>query len=126
MPSVVIAAVALMLAAFICYSIGVWGSILGRQLQSWHALLFWCGFVLDSAGTEIMRHLAGGFHLSLHTGTGIAALGLMLLHALWATIVLLRGDEARLKGFHRISLTVWLIWLVPFVTGLVIGARRHG
>ena len=45
----------------------------------------------------------------------------MLLHATWATLVLLRRDERAILTFHRISVVVWAIWLVPFVTGIFLG-----
>ena len=59
------------------------------------------------------------------TATGALALLLLLVHAAWATAVLLQHKEPRLRSFHRTSLTVWLIWLIPFVTGLIMG-RRSG
>jgi uncharacterized repeat protein (TIGR03987 family) len=71
-----------------------------------------------------MRRLAGGFQWNLHTATGAAALLLMFGHALLATAVLLRRDEHAVHTFYRISLTVWLIWLIPFITGLILGRRR--
>jgi len=116
--------VLLMFAAFASYSLGVWAVVLGKRLRPWHAGLFWTGFLLDSAGTELMRRLAGGFQWSLHTATGAAALFLMFAHALWATLVLVRRNERALSAFYRISLTVWTIWLIPFVTGLILGRRK--
>jgi uncharacterized repeat protein (TIGR03987 family) len=124
MPPVIRAAVLLMFAAFAAYSLGVWAVVVGKRLRPWHAGLFWTGFLLDSAGTELMRRLAGGFQWNLHTATGAAALFLMLAHALWATLVLVRRNERALHTFHRISLTVWAIWLIPFVTGLILGRRQ--
>lgn len=124
MPPLVQAAVLLMVAAFALYTAGVWAAVLGRRLRPWHAGLFWLGFLTDASGTELMRRFAGGFHWSLHTATGAAALLLMLAHALWATRELVTGDEQRLRTFHRISITVWSIWLVPFITGLMLGGRR--
>jgi uncharacterized repeat protein (TIGR03987 family) len=126
MPAVVLAAVVLMFAAFALYSLGVWAVVLTKHLRPWHAGLFWAGFILDSAGTELMRRLAGGFQWSLHTATGAAALFLMFAHAVWASLVLARRDERALRTFHRISITVWVIWLIPFVTGLILGARWAG
>jgi len=113
-----------MVAAFTLYTVGVWTVVFTRHLRPWHAGLFWAGFVLDSTGTELMRRLAGGLHWSLHTATGAAALFLMLAHAVWATVVLIRRDPQALRTFHRISLTVWTIWLIPFVSGLILGRRR--
>lgn len=124
MPPLVRAAVLLMVLAFGLYSVGVWAVLLRRDLRTWHVGLFWLGFLCDSVGTDLMRRMAGGFHWSLHTATGVAALLLMLGHALWASAVLLRGDEQARRRFHRISLTVWLIWLIPFITGLLLGRRR--
>ncbi len=123
MPPLVRAAVSLMFAAFALYTVGVWSAVLSRRLKPWHDLFFWLGFTADTAGTEMMRQLAGGFRWGFHTVTGGLALLLMLLHAVWATVVLVRGSASRLRAFHRTSLVVWLIWLVPFVTGLILGAR---
>ena len=124
MPPIVRAAVLLMFTAFTLYSLGVWAVVLTKHLRPWHAGMFWAGFLLDTAGTELMRRLAGGFQWTLHTATGAAALLLMLGHALWATVVLTRRDEHALRTFYRISITVWAIWLIPFVTGLILGRQR--
>jgi uncharacterized repeat protein (TIGR03987 family) len=124
MPPIVRAAVLLMIAALSLYSIGVWATFLAKRLRPWHAVFFWLGFLADTAGTDLMRRLAGGLHWSLHTATGVVALLLMLVHAAWATSVLVRREETALKSFHRISITVWTLWLIPFVTGLLLGYRR--
>lgn len=124
MPPIVQAAVFLMFAALALYSVGVWAVFLTRRLRPWHAGLFWAGFLLDGTGTELMRRLAGGFRWNLHAATGAAALLLMFGHALWATTVLLKREERALRTFHRISVTVWALWLIPFITGLILGRRR--
>jgi uncharacterized repeat protein (TIGR03987 family) len=41
----------------------------------------------------------------------------MLVHAIWATVVLLRKDEQAIVNFHKFSLVVWAIWLVPYFSG---------
>ena len=110
--------------ALLCYTIGVWGERLSGRLRPWHAAFFWLGLIADTTGTELMRRIAGGFHLSLHGATGALALILMLVHAIWATVVLVRRDERALTTFHRISVVVWAIWLVPFIGGMVAGMRR--
>jgi uncharacterized repeat protein (TIGR03987 family) len=51
--------------------------------------------------------------------TGAAALLLMVLHLVWAVIVLLRNREAEKSSFHKFSLIVWVIWLVPYFTGAI-------
>jgi uncharacterized repeat protein (TIGR03987 family) len=114
----------LMTAALAFYSVGVWSERLAARLKPWHAGLFWLGFLSDTAGTEVMRRLAGGFQLSLHTATGAVALLLMLAHATWATGVLLRRNEQAILTFHRVSVLVWTVWLLPFGTGMVLGLSR--
>jgi uncharacterized repeat protein (TIGR03987 family) len=118
-------ALVLMLAALTFYSVGVWSERITGHLRSWHTVMFWIGFVCDTSGTEVMRRLAGGFELSFHMATGITALALMLAHAVWATIVLARRDERSIRTFHRISVVVWALWLVPFVTGLYVSGKAH-
>lgn len=117
-------AIVAMALAFLCYTAGVWGERVARQLRPWHAALFWTGFAADTTGTEMMRRIAGGLVLNLHTLTGIAALLLMLGHAMWATTVLARHDRAAASRFHRVSVVVWAVWLVPFVSGMFQGMVR--
>ena len=123
MPPIVRAAVVLMVVALGLYSVGVWHSFVTRRLRPWHLGFFWGGFLADSAGTELMRRLAGGFHWNLHTATGAAALLLMLAHALLASGVLLRGNERTLRPFPRVSVAVWVLWLIPFTTGFLLRHR---
>jgi uncharacterized repeat protein (TIGR03987 family) len=46
----------------------------------------------------------------------------MLFHAAWATVVMVRNDEHMKLNFHKLSIIVWAIWLVPMVSGIVFGA----
>ncbi len=45
----------------------------------------------------------------------------MLLHALWLTWVLYKKDENKKVIFHKFSITVWVIWLIPYIIGMIIG-----
>ena len=49
--------------------------------------------------------------------TGIIAILLMAVHLVWAVIVLLRNRDEEKRVFHRFSITVWAIWLIPYVVG---------
>jgi uncharacterized repeat protein (TIGR03987 family) len=71
-----------------------------------------------------MRRMAGGFHWSFHTATGAVALLLMFVHAIWGTLVLINRGERSARTFHRASIAVWTIWLIPFVTGMILGRHR--
>ncbi len=53
--------------------------------------------------------------------TGQIAIWLMLIHALWASWVARRGSETLRISFHRYSIVVWLIWLIPYFGGMYLG-----
>ena len=123
MPASVALSATLITLALVFYSIGVWAERVARYLKPWHAVAFWLGFMFDVSGTLAMHRLAQGpFDITdPHTLTGQIALWLMLAHAVWATVVIRRGSEELRTGFHRYSLIVWLIWLVPYFGGMYIG-----
>ena len=112
--------------ALIFYSLGVWAERIARYLKRWHVVAFWVGFTFDVSGTLAMTKLADGpFNLmELHTLTGQTALWLMLAHAAWASYVVRKGSEKALTGFHRYSLFVWLVWLIPYLGGMFMGMSR--
>jgi uncharacterized repeat protein (TIGR03987 family) len=84
--------------------------------------MFWLGLAFDTSGTYAMERITGRFEwLSFHAVTGAVAIVLMLAHAAWATMVVRRGDVARRATFHRLSLVVWLVWLVPYIGGMIAG-----
>lgn len=107
--------------ALVLYSIGVWSERFAGRLKSWHLAFFWLGLVFDTWGTGMMFEMAGGLTYDLHGLTGLAAILLMLVHAVWATIVLVRKDEAMILRFHRFSVFVWLIWLIPYLSPMFMG-----
>ena len=123
MSSLVIISSILITFALIFYSIGVWFERIARFLKPWHVVAFWTGFVFDVSGTAAMHMIAKGpFNLlDSHTLTGQIALWLMLAHAIWASIVVVKGSESARKGFHRYSIIVWLIWLIPYIGGMLMG-----
>ncbi len=112
-------AIVTIVAALVFYTIGVWSERFAGQLKPWHLILFWIGFVFDTTGTTLMSKIAGGMDFDVHGLTGLLAILLMLGHALWATKVLLARNESAIRNFHKFSLFVWLVWLVPFITGLI-------
>lgn len=100
--------------ALVFYSIGVWSERVSGRLMPWHLIFFWAGLVCDTVGTGMMLDFAGGLTYDVHGLTGLLALLLMLIHAIWASVVLARRDERWITDFHRLSIVVWLIWLVPY------------
>jgi len=111
-----------MMSALIFYSIGVWGEKISGRLSLANVIFFWIGFSFDTVGTTIMGIISGSFQANIHGITGLLAIILMFIHALWATIVLAKKQEGLIVKFHRFSIIVWLIWLIPFGTGIVLNA----
>lgn len=106
--------------ALLFYTIGVWSEKKQGELKRWHVIVFWLGFLFDTIGTTLMGTLAsGGFRFNFHGVTGILAIVLMFFHAVWATIVLALNKEASKKNFHKFSIVVWFIWLIPFISGML-------
>jgi uncharacterized repeat protein (TIGR03987 family) len=109
--------------ACILYSVGVWSEKLQGRLKLWHLLVFWLGFVFDTIGTTAMAMNAGSLiQFNFHGLTGLSAILLMLFHSAWASIVLYKRDEAKILQFHKFSFWVWIVWLIPMITGMIFGA----
>lgn len=116
-------AITFIFAACIFYTLGVWAEKIQKRLKVWHVVVFWLGFVCDTVGTGAMGKLVGSIiQLNFHGLTGLTAILLMLFHAIWATIVIRRKNEKQIQEFHKFSFVVWLIWLIPMVTGMILGS----
>jgi uncharacterized repeat protein (TIGR03987 family) len=109
--------------ALIFYTIGVWAEKIQKRLKYWHMYMFWVGVVFDTTGTTLMTRISDsrGFKLDFHDITGLLAILLMLFHAIWATIVLAKKNEKMILSFHKFSIIVWIIWLIPYFGGLIFG-----
>lgn len=117
--------VVLISAALVAYTCGVWAERRAGTLTRTHAGLFGAGLVFDAAGTLVMTRIAAAGAVSdsvltaVMTLTGALALGLMGIHLAWALAVLARDRFRERAVFHRFSLAVWGLWLVPYVTGML-------
>lgn len=117
-------AISTIFAACILYTIGVWTEKIQKRLKGWHVIVFWSGFVFDTIGTGAMGKMVGSvIQLNFHGITGLAAILLMLFHAIWATFVIYQNDEKMKLKFHKFSFIVWLIWLIPMIGGMVLGSN---
>ena len=105
--------------ALVFYTIGVWGERIQGKLKVWHLVFFWLGLVCDTWGTGLMMEMAGGLTFDIHGVTGVIAILLMMVHAIWATLVLIRKDQKAILNFHKFSVVVWLIWLIPYLSPMV-------
>ena len=124
MPTILIVAIISMFSALGLYSIGVWSERFAGRLKLWHLLFFWSGLIFDTLGTTIMGKIAGGFDFDFHGITGALAILLMFGHAIWASVALYLKQEKVIQNFHKFSIAVWVAWLIPFVSGLVIANMR--
>lgn len=126
MPRELIFPAIVMSAAFVFYTTGVWAERAARDLKAWHVAAFLAGWGFDAWGTWLMEQLriAGRESGLFHGLTGASAFALMGVHALWATWVLTRGTGEARKGFHRYSVAVWVVWLIPYLGGMVAGIMR--
>ena len=118
MSTLLIVSVVSISSALVFYTIGVWSEKLAGRLKPWHLALFWAGFVCDTTGTTLMGDMAGRLQFNVHGLTGLLAIMLMLGHALWASAVVVKKEERAIQTFHNFSLFVWLVWLVPYFTGM--------
>jgi len=114
--------------ALLFYTIGVWSERRSKTLKTWHVVTFWIGLLFDTAGTLTMSVIARGgtapasqLVSTIHGISGGLAIALMIIHALWATTVLLGKDAKKKAVFHRFSIVVWSIWLIPYLAGMVMG-----
>ena len=111
--------------ACLLYTIGVWAEKIQKRLKVWHVCIFWGGLIFDTIGTGAMGKIAGGmFEFNFHGITGMLAILLMLFHAIWATTVTVKDDEKMKMNFHKFSIAVWIIWLIPMVSGIIFGSMK--
>ena len=127
MSEVLITSITAITLALIFYTIGVWAEHKAKILKWSHFVFFVLGFVADTTGTLAMSTMAdkaessGSALISLHGITGALAIALMLIHVIWALIVLIKGRETAKAQFHKFSLIVWGIWLIPYFIGMLMG-----
>lgn len=114
--------------ALVFYTVGVWTEHKQKSLKWQNLVFFWLGLVFDTTGTTIMTFISesngtNGF-MSVHGITGALAIVLMIIHAVWATVVLARKNEKAQHTFHRFSIVVWCIWLIPYLIGVFMGMNH--
>lgn len=123
MSPLLICAIIVITAALVFYSIGVIGEVRRKKLVRKDIVFFGIGLVCDGVGTYLMSLMSssGQTYLSPVASTlmaisGTVAIALMAVHIVLALIVLYK--EKRFKEvFHRLSLTIYIIWLCAYALG---------
>ncbi len=110
-------------AALIFYTAGVWSEHYKKRLLLWHVIFFWLGVTTDAIGTGLMIEHVGHIKFTVHTITGFIGISLMLVHALWATKVIIQNNQKSITSFHKFSLFVWTLWFISYVSGVVMGMK---
>ena len=113
--------------ALVFYTAGVWTERIQGSLTWGHVSLFALGFAADASGTWLMSLIAKSgeptnldnnpFLAQAMVVSGALALALMGLHLAWAVVVMIRNKPEEKEVFHKFSLVVWAIWLIPYFTG---------
>lgn len=119
-----IIAVVLFTVALVLYSTGIWADFFAKRLKLWHVWVFFFGVLVDVIATALTYLSIGGLVFTAHSIIGFISLALMLLHFLWAVMVIRRGNERALSRFHRLSIVIWAIWMTSYLSGLATGMQK--
>ncbi len=126
MKPLLLRAVIFMTMALTFYTYAVFS---GRRegLHTRQLIVFGLGLFFDWLGTQQMNLFARSFGKApeIHNLTGIVSLGGMAFHFLLALAAsLLHRAERVNRTFHRVSLTIYTLWLAAFASGAISGMLR--
>lgn len=124
MTPLLLTAVILFTVAMVFYTCGVWAEKSARRLKKWHVYMFGCGVAVDTLATVLTFMVIGALVFTPHSIMGFISLTLMAIHFVWAVRTLRRGDEHALTNFHKLSLIVWTIWMVSYLSGFLLGMGK--
>ena len=124
MPPLLLIGVILFSVAMVFYTWGVFSERRARRLMPKHVGLFACGVAVDSIATVLTYVVIGGLVFTPHAIMGFLSLILMAIHFIWAIFALKGGREQTLTNFHKLSLLVWTIWMISYLSGFVLGLAR--
>jgi len=127
MSSTLIFAAVAMVLALVFYTSGVIGERKSKSLNKVHVLLFWLGFISICIGIYFIGKIVQSNVATTDVATsmlqslvGMIAVFIMLFHCVWATWALIRNNESQQKIFHKFSLIIWIVWLVPYVISIML------
>ena len=107
--------------ALIFYTMATWRERFAGLLNIEHLLLFWIGLAFDSVGTSLMIINSNAENLNLHSLTGYVGIILMIIHTIWASIVIARNNQKSRLHFHKFSIVVWICWVFSYINGVFLG-----
>lgn len=110
----------LFFVALCFYSLAIWAHKSQNKLRAWMLLVFWIGLAADITGTIFLCMAATTqWTLSIHTISGFLSLLIMAIHFMWALLAVTIGGRFE-EYFNRYSIPAWCIWMVAFVSGILL------
>jgi len=122
-PTLLIAVISIFLAAIV-YTIVIFAQRKSGVVKPWHLILLCLGVVYDTTSTVLMSKLAKS-PFTAHGIAGYAANGLMVLLTIFAGVILFKKDEKLGRIFSKISLYIWVLWMISFVLGIIVSQSAH-
>jgi uncharacterized repeat protein (TIGR03987 family) len=110
--------------ALIVYTIAVWSNWRAKVLGTVQIVLLWIGLGADALATKMMGMSVEKTTWDLHTISGYTGLGLMAILAVVGSWAKLTNREDILTSFHKYAVPVWVIWVISYATGVIIGIQR--
>ncbi|MCD6412002.1 MAG: TIGR03987 family protein [Thermoplasmata archaeon] len=111
--------------ALVCYTTGVFSEMIAKELKPWHVKIFWLGFLFEICGAIPMFMRSEKGNISLHKIVGAIGLALIITHNVLASIAIRTNLDIVLKLFPKFSAFVYAIWLIAFITGMIIGMKKQ-
>ncbi|MCR4604419.1 MAG: TIGR03987 family protein [Eubacterium sp.] len=130
MSKVVLASIIFMTLSLLTYSGGVFWERKEGEVWPRHTILFGVGIAFNIVGVTIIT-----VYTSLKSGEAITdtlfsniniisgAVGVLLLavHFVWAIGVVREGTDKQLEIFHKLSIIIWVLWLITYFMSLRAG-----
>lgn len=125
MSPLLISAIIIITGALVFYSIGVIGEARRKVLRWKDIVWFGLGLIADFAGTMLMRQISQNgeqvlapWANTLMTISGTAAILLMLIHIIFALLVMFKFPSYKEK-FHKWSIVIYCFWLISYASGTI-------
>ena len=124
MKPIILVSVISITSALLLYTVAVWSNWRRKLLTGTTLVLFWLGLTADALATKMMGMSVEKTTWDFHTISGYAGLALMAVLAVTGTWAKFTGRQDILKSFHKVSVPVWVIWVISYATGVIIGIQR--
>lgn len=125
MKPIILISVIAITTALALYTIAIWRNWRMKLLTWAHIILLWFGLSADVLATQMMGlSIEGEMVWDFHTISGYAGLALMAVLAVVGSWAKWSSYEAVLTSFHRLAIPIWILWVVSYATGVVIGIQR--